>query len=50
MAFGKLQSFFPPDPFNSLVGDAPALDPQELSNLPIAIPPVLLGQSDQGEA
>jgi hypothetical protein len=30
--------------------DAPALDPQELPNLPIAIPPVLLGQTEQGEA
>ena len=30
--------------------DAPALDPEELTDLTIAIPPVLLGQSDQREA
>jgi hypothetical protein len=29
--------------------DAPALYPQELPDLPIAIPAVLLGQSDAGE-
>jgi hypothetical protein len=28
----------------------PAFYPQELPNLPIAIPAVLLGQTDQGEA
>ncbi len=30
--------------------DTPALYPQELPDLPIAIPAILLGQSDQGEA
>jgi hypothetical protein len=32
------------------VVDAPAFYPQELPNLPIAILPVLLGQTEQGEA
>ena len=30
--------------------DAPALDPQGLTNLPIAIATILLGEPDQGEA
>ena len=30
--------------------DAPALDPQELPDLPIAIATILLGEPDQGEA
>ena len=30
--------------------DVPALDPQELADLPIAIATILLGQPDQGDA
>ncbi len=50
MAIGELQPFFPPDPLKLLLVDAPALYPQELPDLPIAIPAIMLGQSDQGQA
>jgi hypothetical protein len=43
----QLQPFLSPDPLDLLVIDLPAFDAQELCDLAIAVPAVLLGQSDQ---
>ena len=42
----QLQTFLTPYPLNPLVIDVPALDLQQLCNLAITIPAILLGQSD----
>ena len=42
----QLQTFLTPDPLNPLVIDVPALDLQQLCNLAITVPAILLGQSD----
>ena len=49
MAFWKLQALFTPETLNLLVIDGPALYPQQLSDLAVAISTVLLGQTDHGE-
>ena len=45
----ELEAFFAPDPLDLLVIDGPALDPQKLACLPIAVAAILFGQTDQGQ-
>nr|WP_068317698.1 hypothetical protein [Aliiruegeria sabulilitoris] len=44
-----LEAFLAPEPLHLLVVDAPALDPQQLCHLSIAITPIALRQSDHGK-
>ncbi len=46
----QLQTLFAPKPLDLLVVYMPALGCQQLGNLAIAVPPVLFGQPDQGQA
>ena len=50
MAFWSLQAFFAPQAFDLLVIDLPAFDPQECSDLAIAIAAVLFGQANEGKS
>ena len=49
VAFGELQPFFSPDPFDLLVVDVPAFNTKELGNLSVAIAAILLCQSNQSQ-
>lgn len=49
MASWDLQPFFPPQAFDFLVVNMPALDPQECGNLAIPVAAVLFGQANEGE-
>ena len=50
VALRALQAFFSPEPLNLLVIDHPALKPQQLGDLAIAITPILFGEPDQDQA
>ncbi len=47
VALWKLQPFFPPQSFDLLVVHLPAFDAQEFGYLSIAVPTILLGQTDE---
>ncbi|MBI1203282.1 MAG: hypothetical protein GC182_12290 [Rhodopseudomonas sp.] len=44
-----MQAFLASDPLDFLVIDGPALGPQQLADLAVALAAVLLGQPDQGQ-
>jgi hypothetical protein len=44
----QLKAFLAPDPLDLLVIDGPALGPQKLADLPIAIASIPFSQTDQG--
>ena len=47
---GKLQTLFTPETLDLLVVDSPAFGTEQPGNLAISIPPILLRQTDQGQA
>ena len=50
VAMRQLKTFLPPQPFDLLVVDRPALDTKKMGDLAISVTAILLGQPDQGQA
>ena len=50
MPVRQLQTFFTPQTFDPLVIDMPAFGAQQFADFSVAIPAILFGQPDQGQA